>query len=98
MDRDRHYNVRALVPWKSGGMAIRLSLRHILLPWMFLLITGNGPPKITVTEISLFAVSVAISGTSRDRGYFFGDRSNSTLVTRCSDPVLVHVYGRTWDV
>jgi hypothetical protein len=28
---------------------------------MFLLLTGNGPPKITVSEISLFAVSVAIN-------------------------------------
>jgi hypothetical protein len=34
----------------------------ILLPWMFLLLTGNGPPKIAVTEISLFAVSIAING------------------------------------
>jgi len=25
----------------------------ILLPWIFLLLTGNGPPTITVTEISL---------------------------------------------
>jgi len=36
----------------------------VLLPWMFLLITGNGPPKMTVTEISLFAVSVAINATA----------------------------------
>jgi len=34
----------------------------ILLPWMFLLLTGNGPPRITVTEVSLFAVSIAING------------------------------------
>jgi hypothetical protein len=34
----------------------------ILLPWMFLLLTGNGPPKLTVTEIALFTVSIAING------------------------------------
>ena len=33
----------------------------ILLPWMFLLLTGNGPPRLTVIEISLFTVSVAIN-------------------------------------
>jgi hypothetical protein len=33
----------------------------ILLPWMFLLLTGNGPAKITMPEISLFIVSVAIN-------------------------------------
>jgi hypothetical protein len=33
----------------------------ILLPWMFLLLTGNGPPKITPSETSLFIVSVAIN-------------------------------------
>jgi hypothetical protein len=34
----------------------------ILLPWMFLLLTGNGPPRITVTETSLFVVSIVING------------------------------------
>jgi hypothetical protein len=33
----------------------------ILLPWMFLLIAGNGPSKISLIEISLFVVSVAIN-------------------------------------
>jgi hypothetical protein len=33
----------------------------ILLPWMFLLLTGNGPAEITVNEIFLFVVSVAIN-------------------------------------
>jgi hypothetical protein len=33
----------------------------ILLPWMFLVLTGNGPAKISVSEISLFVVSVAIN-------------------------------------
>jgi hypothetical protein len=33
----------------------------ILLPWMFLLLTGNGPPKVTLSESFLFAISVAIN-------------------------------------
>ena len=44
-----------------GGWQFSYRYAMILLPWMFLLISGNGPPKITVTEISLFAVSVAIN-------------------------------------
>jgi hypothetical protein len=31
---------------------------------MFLLLAGNGPPKVSVTEISLFAVSVLINATA----------------------------------
>jgi len=45
-----------------GGWQFSYRYAMILLPWMFLLLTGNGPPTITVTEISLFAVSVAING------------------------------------
>jgi len=33
----------------------------ILVPWIFLLLTGNGPAKISVPEISLFTISVAIN-------------------------------------
>jgi hypothetical protein len=33
----------------------------ILIPWMFLLLTGNGAAKISVTEASLFVVSVTIN-------------------------------------
>ena len=44
-----------------GGWQFSYRYAMILLPWMFLLLTGNGPPTITVTEISLFAVSVAIN-------------------------------------
>ena len=44
-----------------GGWQFSYRYAMILLPWMFLLLTGNGSPKITVTEISLFAVSVAIN-------------------------------------
>lgn len=44
-----------------GGWQFSYRYAMILLPWMFLLLTGNGPPTITVAEISLFAVSVAIN-------------------------------------
>ena len=47
-----------------GGWQFSYRYAMILLPWMFLLLTGNGPPKITVTEVSLFAVSVAINATA----------------------------------
>src|SRR6266700_2855915 len=47
-----------------GGWQFSYRYAMILLPWMFLLITGNGPPRLTVTEISLFAVSVAINATA----------------------------------
>ena len=44
-----------------GGWQFSYRYAMILLPWMFLLLTGNGPPTITGTEISLLAVSVAIN-------------------------------------
>jgi hypothetical protein len=47
-----------------GGWQFSYRYAMILLPWMFLLLTGNGPPTISVTEISLFAVSVAINATA----------------------------------
>ena len=47
-----------------GGWQFSYRYAMILLPWMFLLLTGNGPPKTTVTEISLFAVSIAINATA----------------------------------
>jgi hypothetical protein len=47
-----------------GGWQFSYRYAMILLPWMFLLLTGNGPPTITVTETSLFAVSVAINATA----------------------------------
>ncbi len=53
-----------LVLWCHGNPGSwQFSYRYamILFPWMFLLLTGNGPAKITITEISLFAVSVAIN-------------------------------------
>ncbi len=56
--------VLTLVLWLHGNPGSwQFSYRYamILLPWMFLLLTGNGPAKITVPEISLFIVSVAIN-------------------------------------
>ena len=53
-----------LVLWLHGNPGSwQFSYRYamILLPWMFLLLTGNGPAKISVPEISLFVVSVAIN-------------------------------------
>jgi hypothetical protein len=47
-----------------GGWQFSYRYAMILLPWMFLLLTGNGPPNITVTEISLFAVSIAINAAA----------------------------------
>jgi len=47
-----------------GGWQFSYRYAMILLPWMFLLLTGNGPPKTTVIEISLFAVSIAINATA----------------------------------
>ena len=44
-----------------GGWQFSYRYAMILLPWMFLLITGNAPPKMTATEISLFSVSVTIN-------------------------------------
>jgi hypothetical protein len=56
--------VLTLVLWLHGNPGSwQFSYRYamILLPWMFLLLTGNGALKITVPEISLFVVSVAIN-------------------------------------
>ena len=56
--------VLTLVLWCHGNPGSwQFSYRYamILLPWMFLLLTGNGPAKITATETSFFAVSVAIN-------------------------------------
>jgi hypothetical protein len=56
--------VLTLVLWLHGNPGSwQFSYRYamILLPWMFLLLTGNGPAKISVSEISLFAISIAIN-------------------------------------
>ena len=59
--------VLAFILWchgNPGGWQFSYRYAMILLPWMFLLLTGNGPPTITVTEISLLAVSVAINAVA----------------------------------
>jgi len=56
--------VLTLVLWCHGNPGSwQFSYRYamILIPWMFLLLTGNGPAKISISEISLFVVSVAIN-------------------------------------
>ena len=53
-----------LVLWLHGNPGSwQFSYRYamILLPWMFLLLTGNSPANISAPEISLFALSVAIN-------------------------------------
>jgi hypothetical protein len=53
-----------LVLWLHGNPGSwQFSYRYamILVPWMFLLLTGNGPAKMSFPEVSLFAVSVAIN-------------------------------------
>jgi hypothetical protein len=47
-----------------GGWQFSYRYAMILLPWMFLLLTSSGRPKITITEVTLFAVSVAINATA----------------------------------
>jgi hypothetical protein len=57
-------SVLTLVLWLHGNPGSwQFSYRYamILLPWMFLLLTGNGPAKLSVPEISLFGLSVAIN-------------------------------------
>jgi hypothetical protein len=44
-----------------GGWQFSYRYATILLPWMFLLLAGNGPAKISVIEVSLFVVSVTIN-------------------------------------
>ena len=44
-----------------GGWQFSYRYAIILLPWMFLLLAGNGPVKTSAIEVSLFIVSVAIN-------------------------------------
>jgi hypothetical protein len=53
-----------LVLWLHGNPGSwQFSYRYamILLPWMFLLLTANGPSNISLPEVSLFGLSVAIN-------------------------------------
>jgi len=57
--------IMTLLLWchgNPGGWQFSYRYAVILLPWMFLLLTGNGRPKISVTEVALFVVSVCING------------------------------------
>lgn len=47
-----------------GGWQFSYRYGMVLLPWMFLLLLGNGPRKISATELSLFVVSVAINSVA----------------------------------
>ena len=44
-----------------GGWQFSYRYGMILLPWMFLLLAGNGPAKASANEISLFGLSVVIN-------------------------------------
>jgi len=44
-----------------GGWQFSYRYATVLLPWMFLLISGNGPKKLSITELALFVVSIAIN-------------------------------------
>jgi hypothetical protein len=50
-----------LVHGNPGGWQFSYRYAIILLPWMFLLLVGNGPVRISAIEVSLFVVSVAIN-------------------------------------
>lgn len=45
-----------------GGWQFSYRYAMTLLPWMFLLIAENGPPRLTATELSLFVISVLLNG------------------------------------
>jgi hypothetical protein len=45
-----------------GGWQFSYRYAMILLPWMFLLIAGNGPRRLTATEGVMFLLSVFING------------------------------------
>ena len=47
-----------------GGWQFSYRYATILLPWMFLLLAGNGPASVSVIEISLFSISVAINAVA----------------------------------
>jgi len=46
----------------QGGWMFSSRYAMILLPWMFLILAGNG--RLSVIEVALFAVSVAINGVA----------------------------------
>jgi hypothetical protein len=46
----------------AGGWQFSYRYAMILLPWMFVLIAGNGPRRLSVMETALFLFSVFING------------------------------------
>jgi len=57
--------VLTLILWchgNAGGWQFSYRYAMILLPWMFLLIAGNGPPRLRTTEGALFLISVLFNG------------------------------------
>ena len=44
-----------------GGWQFSYRYATVLLPWIFILISGNGPKKLSITEVALFVVSLAIN-------------------------------------
>ncbi len=57
-------SILTLVLWLHGNPGSwQFSYRYamIVLPWIFLLLTGNGLARVSVPELALFAVSVAIN-------------------------------------
>jgi hypothetical protein len=57
-------SILTLVLWLHGNPGSwQFSYRYamILLPWMFLLLAGNGRANVSMPEVSLFVVSVAIN-------------------------------------
>jgi hypothetical protein len=50
----------AICHGNPGGWQFSYRYATILLPWMFLLLAGDGPAKLSLIEVSLFAASVAI--------------------------------------
>ena len=44
-----------------GGWQFSYRYAMVLLPWMFLLLLGNGPAKISIIELSLFIASITIN-------------------------------------
>jgi len=59
--------VLTLILWchgNPGGWQFSYRYAIILLPWMFLLLAGNGMPKASATEWSLFSVSLFLNAVA----------------------------------
>ena len=54
-----------LILWShgnAGGWQFSYRYAMILIPWMFILLTENGPSRLTATETTLFIISVLLNG------------------------------------